>query len=238
MHYTLHQLHVFLKVAEKQSITLATKELHLSQPAVSIQLKKLQEQFDIPLVEVLGRQLYVTDFGREIEAASQKIIEEMDAIRLKTLAFKGMLAGTLQISVVSTGKYVMPYFVGDFLKEHPGIDLRMDVTNKTKVVESLLKNEVDFALVSVLPEDLKVRRVELMKNKLYLIRQFTEPSIKSPLPEKSLENVSFIFREKGSATRQAMEKVIEELNIPMRKSMQLTSNEAVKQAVMAGLGYS
>ena len=116
MHYTLHQLQVFFKVTQTKSITKASEELNLTQPAVSIQLKNFQNQFEIPLTEVVGRQLFVTDFGKEIAIAAEKILDEVYAINYKTMAYKGQLAGRLKISVVSTGKYVIPYFLADFLK--------------------------------------------------------------------------------------------------------------------------
>lgn len=237
MHYTLHQLNVFLKVSEKQSITKAAEELHLTQPAVSIQLKKFQAQFEVPLIEVIGRQLFVTEFGKEIARASAKILDEIDDIRNKTRAYQGLMAGKLEVAVVSTGKYVMPYFLTAFAKLYPGVELRMDVTNKTNVIRSLEKNEIDFALVSVLPENLNIERVELMENKLYLIRKY-DPDSPSQLRISELEKKLLIYREKGSATRGAMEQFFTGHQIPSSKSIELTSNEAVKQAVMAGLGYS
>jgi len=238
MHYTLHQLQVFLKVVEHQSITKASEELLLSQPAVSIQLKNFQDQFSIPLTEVVGRQLYVTDFGKEIAAAAQKIIDEMEAINYKTLQFENQLAGKLKISVASTGKYVMPYFLSDFMHAHKGIDLMMDVTNKTYVVESLEKNEVDFALVSVIPNQFKTNSIELMQNKLYLIGSPDIcPSRKTPL-KKMFENHPLLFREEGSATRAAMESFLVKNKLPIYKKMRFKSNEALKQAAIAGLGYS
>ena len=237
MHYTLHQLRVFLKVSEKQSITKAAEELHLTQPAVSIQLKKFQEQFEIPLIEIIGRQLYITEFGEEIARASEKILGEVEEIQQKTLAYQGLLTGKLRITVVSTGKYVMPFFLTDFIKAHPGVTLRMDVTNKTNVVRSLEGNEVDLALVSVLPDHLDIDGLDLMPNKLYLIGK-PQPGKKKMMKISDLEKNLLIYREKGSATRSAMEGFITGNEIPTSKSIELTSNEAVKQAVMAGLGYS
>ena len=169
MHYTLHQLQVFLKVSQTESITKAAEELHLTQPAVSIQLKNFQDQFEIPLTEVVGRRLYVTDFGKEIAIAAERIVDQVNAINYKTMAFKGQLTGRLKISVVSTGKYVMPYFLGDFIRKNPGIELKLDVTNKAMVVNSLDENEIDFALVSILPEALQIETVELMENELLLV---------------------------------------------------------------------
>lgn len=238
MNYTLHQLQVFLKITELKSITKASEALFLSQPAVSIQLKKLQDQFSIPLTEVVGRQLYVTDFGEEIAEAAQKILNEVEAINYKTLAFKGQIAGRLKISVVSTGKYVMPYFLSDFTNQNRGVDLVMDVTNKNSVVKSLENNEVDFSLVSVIPHQLNLNRVELMENKLYLIGGTKEKFNRKVSKNKILETYPLLYREDGSATRNAMEAYIENQKINNPKKMELTSNEALKQAVIAGLGYS
>lgn len=238
MNYTLHQLQVFLKVSQTKSITRAAEELHLTQPAVSIQLKNFQDQFEFPLTEVIHRRLYMTDFGLEIAVAAQNILNEVATINDKTLAFKGKLSGTLKLSIVSTGKYVMPYFLAGFVGRNEGIDLQMDVTNKSKVVESLKNNEVDFSLVSLLPDNLSIERIELMQNKLFLVGS---PHLSPEVDEKEkhpLQSQPLIFRETGSATRFVMEQFIAENNWPVRKKMELTSNEAVKQAVIAGLGYS
>jgi len=240
MNFTLHQLQIFLKIAELQSITKASEELFLTQPAVSIQLKKFQEQFSIPLTEVVGRQLYVTDFGREIAEAATKILEEVEAINYKTLAYQGQLAGKLKFSVVSTGKYVMPYFLSGFMQLHQGVDLSIDVTNKNMVVKHLEKNEVDFALVSVIPDhlDKKLDRIALMDNKLYLVGS-SNLGRDPEMPVKQLfEEFPLLYREEGSATRNAMENFLARNNFPTYKKMELTSNEALKQAVLAGLGYS
>lgn len=238
MIYTLHQLKIFIKVTECQSITRASEELCLTQPAVSLQLKKFQEQFAIPLTEVVGKKLYVTDFGLEIASSARKILEEIEAINYKTKSFKGQLAGRLKISTASTGKYVMPYFLSEFLRQNPGVDLLMDVTNKTQVVRNLEQNEVDFSLVSVVPEHLKLNRVQLLQNKLYLVGGTRiQRNPKTPV-RKLLEQHPLLYREFGSATRNAMEQFIESAQWPAYKQIELTSNEALKQALIAGLGYS
>lgn len=238
MNYTLHQLQVFLKVSQTLSITKAAEELHLTQPAVSIQLKNFQDQFDIPLTEVIGRKLYVTDFGKEIAIAAENILQEVYAINYKTQAYKGQLTGRLKISIVSTGKYIMPYFLAGFLKQNPGIELALDVTNRGKVIENLEKNEVDFSLVSILPATLDIDKVELLPNKLYLIGNNEHLFEKEIYDISLLESLPLIYRERGSATRQIMENFVSENRLPIRKKIELTSNEAVKQAILAGIGYS
>lgn len=228
MNYTIHQLQIFLKVVQTKSITKASEELFMTQPAVSIQLKNLQDQFEIPLTEVISRQLYITDFGMEIAQIAEQVIQELDNITYKTQAYQGILTGRLSISSASTGKYVIPYFLSGFMEIHTGIDLVLDVTNKTRVIESLKNNEIDFAMVSVVPDKLAVEEEVLIENKLYLVGNQDFRDEKKPL----------IYREEGSATRMAMEKYFEKHQGKRRKRMELTSNEAVKQAVIAGLGYS
>lgn len=237
MDFTLRQLVIFLKVVEHQSVTKAAEDLFLSQPAVSIQLKKLQDQLDIPITEVVGRQLYVTDFGKEIASSAEKILAEVEAISYHSKAFKGELTGKLKISIASTGKYVMPYFLADFMAQHPAVDLAMDVTNKMQVVQSLEENTVDFSLVSVLPQQLDLNRVELMSNKLFLVGA-TGRRKPGTSARKILEQQPLLFREQGSATRDAMERFLTSKGFPGAKKIELTSNEALKQATIAGLGYS
>ena len=238
MNYTLNQLQIFLKVVQTQSVTKAAEELHLTQPAVSIQLRNLQDQFDIPLTEVLGRKIYITEFGKEIAIAAENILDQVNAINFKTMAYKGQLTGRLKISVVSTGKYVMPYFLTEFMNQHKGIELVMDVTNKSKVVKSLENNEVDFSLVSILPTALKVDSLALLTNKLFLVGPTNHSKVIGSSKKELFKNLPLIFREKGSGTRQTMERFMEQNNLPVQRKMELTSNEAVKQAILAGLGFS
>lgn len=190
----------------------------MAQQVVTVQLKNFQDQFPIPLTEVVERQLYVPDFGKEIANAAEKILHEVYAINYKTLAYNGQLSGRLKISIVSTGKYVMPYFLSGFIKQNEGVDLTMDVTNKSSVVGSLELNEVDFALVSVLPKKLKVNKIALMENKLFYVAS-NKLEIKKNLTKKKLfEQMPLIFREQGSATRNAMESFITKTTIqPVKK---------------------
>jgi len=238
MNYTLHQLKVFLVVTEVQSITKASEILNLSQPGVSIQLKNLQAQFEIPLTEVIGRQLYVTDFGKTIAESSKRILKEVEDIDFRSSAFKGKLSGKLKISIVSTAKYIMPFFLGSFLEKHPDISLDLDVTNKSKVIKSMEKNEVDFAMVSVLPENLLIEREYLLSNKLYLVGNKQQIGSIKNLSIDIFKKLPLIYREQGSGTRLVMEKYIQEKQLPVQMKTQLTSNEAVKQAVLAGIGCS
>lgn len=238
MNYTLNQLRIFLKIVQKESITRAAEALFLTQPAVSIQLKNFQDQFDIPLTEIVNKKLYVTDFGREVAAAAEKILEEVYAINYKTAQYKGQLSGRLRISVVSTGKYIIPYLLADFMKAHPGVELVLDVSNRANVTLNLERNETDFSLVSVLPERLNLEEIHCMKNQLFLVGKETLEIAPKGEWQKAIEDITWVKRETGSATRKALDEYLDSHDIQVRRHIELTSNEAVKQALIAGLGYS
>ena len=238
MHYTLNQLVIFQKICETGSITKAAELLHLTQPAVSIQLRNFQDQFETPLTEVVGRKLFITDFGREIEKSALKILEQVHAINYKSLAYKGQLTGRLKISIVSTGKYIMPYYLADFIRKHPGVELQVDVTNKQQVIRSLEENSVDFSLVSIAPPNIKLNRIDLLDNALYLVGSKTLLPRKDETLREMFSNYPVIFRETGSGTRQVMEQFIRKHKLQVSKKIELTSNEAVKQAIIAGIGIS
>lgn len=238
MNYTLHQLKILTKVCDYQSITKAAEALHMTQPAVSIQLKKLQESFEVPLTEVVGRQLFVTDFGRQIEQLARDLLDKAEEIELAADAHRGLLTGSIKIASASTGKYVVPYFLAGFMQQHPGVNISVDVTNKTAVVDALRENAVDFAVVSVIPEKLSLDRLPLLPNELYLTASSSYPDLPKRMTPERLGQCTLLFREPGSATRLAMESYLTERGVRVKRSMQLTSNEAVKQGVRAGLGLS
>lgn len=239
MNITLHQLRVFSVIVDKKSITQASKELNMTQPAVSIQLKKLQDQFDIPLTEMIGRKLYITDFGLELRRMGEKVLEEMEVIHYKAMEYKGVLSGKLSVSVVSTGKYIMPFFLSGFLKKNPGVELRINVTNRSKVIRSLEDNEVDFSLVSVPPPSrLEVMEEIIMPNKWYLMAPRDYPTGRQVLDKSAFRNIPLIYREEGSGTRHMMQEYFSQANIIPKVRLELEGDEAVKQAVVAGLGLS
>ena len=226
MNVTFHQLKIFTEVIRHKNITRAAEAMHMTQPALSIQLKNFQKQFDIPLIEKVGKKFQLTDFGQSIAEIANNILNGAEELKYKTKAYEGLLTGKLRISSASTGKYLIPYFLSEFVHKYPGIDLTLDVSNRTTVIKQLQNSEIDFALVSVLPEKLDTYDELLLENKLYLIGD----------TKKIIKSRPLIYREQGSATRNAMSMYFS--NSTKRESLELTSNEAVKQAVVAGLGYS
>ncbi|MCE2495131.1 MAG: LysR family transcriptional regulator [Flavobacteriales bacterium] len=237
MNYSLQQLRVFECIARLGSVTAAAKELHLTQPAVSLQLKSLQDAFDLPLTERIGRGLHITPFGRDIAQVAENILREVDEINYRALQHNSLLAGKLSIMTVSTGKYVMPYFLTAFMRAHPGVELSLDVTSRSAVLDELAHSALDFALVSILPDSLPVKHITLMKNELFLVGR---PDGIDPNKggDEILRTDPLLFREQGSGTRSTMEEYLGFRDIPFRKGLELTSNEAVKQALLAGLGFS
>lgn len=239
MNYTLNQLQIFLKVVQTTSITKAAEELNLTQPAVSIQIKNFQAQFEIPLLEIIGKKVYITDFGKEIAISAKSILDQVYAINYKTMAYKDQLVGRLTISIVSTGKYVLPYLLTGFLKKNPGVEISIDVTNREKVFESQIENEVDFSLVSDEVNGSNFNSLDLINNDLYLIGNRENALLNPTFIYPDLKNEPpLIFREYGSGTRKVMEDYLKKQGIVGLKKIELKSNEAVKQAVIAGLGYS
>ncbi|MDA9892609.1 LysR family transcriptional regulator [Flavobacteriaceae bacterium] len=227
MKYTLNQLHVFHKVFEAKSITKAADQLFMTQPAVSIQLKNFQKQFNTPLYEYQGRGIVITEFGKEIAKTVASFMENLEELEALSNAYENIIKGKLKIACASTGKYVIPFFLTDFLKEHQGVDIALNVTNKSLVIESLLNNEIDFAVISTLPNNLEINEELLIENKLYLIGATKKNFFSKPL----------IFREYGSATRSVMENYFKDFKKGLKK-IELESNEAVKQAVLANIGIS
>jgi DNA-binding transcriptional LysR family regulator len=239
MNFTLHQLHIFRTVVSNQSVSEAAAVLHMTQPAVSIQLKNFQDQFDLPLTELVGRRIKVTDLGYEVAKLAEEILEKVEGVEHRLAAYRGLLAGKLRFAVVSTGKYILPHFLGGFIKVHPQIELSMDVTHRARVLELLQQGEIDFALVSVLPTNIEVEELSLMPNYLHLVASGNyEMDDAAVMSSEDISELPIIYRELGAGTRIMLETYFRDLAKPPRIKMELTSTEAVKQAVMAGLGVS
>jgi LysR family transcriptional regulator, low CO2-responsive transcriptional regulator len=239
MNLTMHQLKAFQAIAKYQSITKAAEAMNMTQPAVSIQLKNLQEQFEVPLTEIIGKKIHITEFGQELVDTAERIFAEVNQIESKMLELKGLLGGKIRISAVSTGKYIIPYLMSDFMKIHPHVEISLEVSNRYNVLAHLQENSTDVALVSLLPIDLDLETIQLTENLSYLACAPEKRSIYEQfIRENAWSKIPFVLREKGSGTRTMMEKFFTERDIHVEGKMELATNEAVKQAVMAGLGAS
>ena len=239
MHVSLRQLRVFEAVARHNSYTRAAEELHLSQPAVSMQVRQLEEEIGLALFERLGKQVVATEAGREVFHYSQVISQSLREMEEVLESLKGVSRGSLRIAVASTVNYFAPRLMAIFQQRHPGIGLRLDVTNRESLVQMLDSNSVDLVLMGVPPRNVEVESEAFMDNPLVVIAPPDHPLAGEPdIPLARLADEVFVMREEGSGTRQAMERFFSERGQTIRHGMQMTRNEAVKQAVRSGLGLS
>ncbi|MCK7582808.1 MAG: LysR family transcriptional regulator [Chromatiales bacterium] len=239
MHVSLRQLRVFEAVARHNSYTRAAEELHLSQPAVSMQVRQLEDEIGLPLFERLGKQVVVTEAGREVFHYSRAIGQSLREMEEVLESLKGVSRGSLRIAVASTVNYFAPRLLAIFQQRHPGIGLRLDVTNRESLVQMLDSNTVDLVLMGVPPRNVEVEAEAFMDNPLVVIAPPDHPLAgERAIPLARLAEEVFVMREEGSGTRQAMERFFSERGRTIRPGMQMTRNEAVKQAVRSGLGLS
>ncbi len=236
---TFHQLKVFEVTARRGSFTRAAEELFLTQPTVSIQMKQLTKAVGLPLFEQVGKRLYLTEAGRALLSTCQDIFERLDQFDMTVSDLQGLQQGQLRLSVVTTAKYVIPRLLGPFCRQYPGIDVALIVTNHENILERLKENLDDLYIPSQVPEMMDVFSQPFLENPLVVIASRHHPLAGTgDIPLERLNNESFIMREPGSGTRQAVEQLFDAHNISIRVRLELGSNEAIKQAVAGGLGIS
>lgn len=236
---TLHQLKVFEAVARHSSFTRAAEELFLTQPTVSMQVKQLSRTVGLPLFEQVGKRLYLTPAGRELYATCQDVFDRLTQFDIAVADLKGLKQGTLRLAVVTTAKYVIPRILGPFCQRYPGIDISLTVTNHQYILDSLSGNRDDLYIISQLPEDSEVQTYPFMENPLVVLAPRTHPlAQEKKIPLQRIAEEPFIMREPGSGTRKAVQKLFDTHELPMRVKLDLGSNEAIKQAIVGGMGLS
>ncbi|MDY6937176.1 MAG: LysR substrate-binding domain-containing protein [Cyanobacteriota bacterium] len=239
LHVTLHQLKVFETVARHSSFTRAAEELSISQPTVSSQVKQLTKAFGLPLFEQIGKQLYLTDVGQELLGTCQDVFERLDNFEMKVADFKGTKEGKLRLAVVTTAKYFVPKHLGLFCQQYPAIDISLQVTNHQKLNRRMLENKDDLYILSQPPEDMDLHVRAFLDNPLVVVARADHPlAQKQGIPIEYLNNEKFIMREPGSGTRKAVEKLLKKHDVSIEVRLEFGSNEAIKQAILGGLGIS
>lgn len=239
MHVTLRQLKVFETVARNLSYTRAAEELYLSQPAVSIQIRQLEESTGIDLFEKTGKQIQLTEAGQELYHYCQSITLLLREAEEVLECLKGLNKGRLKIAVASTVNYFAPRLLASFHKLYPKINLHLDVTNRQTLIRLLEANETDLVLMGQPPENLEIESEPFKNNPLVVIAPPEHPLAQSKkISLKRLAEETFVMRESESGTRQAMERFFHINHLEIHMGMEMTRNEAIKQAVRAGLGLA
>ncbi|KAA1188900.1 LysR family transcriptional regulator [Pseudohalioglobus sediminis] len=236
---TLRQVEIFMRVAETGSIARAAESLHLAQPSVSNQVKKLSEALDIPLYEVIGKQVHLTEAGQQVVRTGQELFESIQRLDENLNNIKGLTAGTLRIAVVSTAKYFMPHILGPFCREYPDIDVEFKVGNRAQIIERLKGNRDDLYLFDDPPQELAIRRHQFLPNPLAVIASSENPlGRRGPLEWADIANEKFLVREAGSGTQNAVEQHLRQHGWAIGKHITIASNEAIKYSVMADMGIA
>lgn len=237
MHVTLRQLTVLEAVARNLSFTKAAEELHLTQPAVSMQIKQIEESIDIPLFEQVGKKIFLTEAGNEMYAYARSIQQLMSEAQSVIEDIKGVKHSTLTIAVASTANYFAPKILAAFKAQHPGVHFSLDVTNRIGLLQHLEHNDADMVIMGKPPQHMELEYEEFMENPLVAIAPLDHEMVgKHKIPMDDFLQQTFIIREEGSGTRTAIERFFSDRGREMSKSMSMSSNEAIKQAVQAGLG--
>ncbi len=236
---SMRQLQIFEAVVRLGGVTRASEALKLTQPTVSMQVKKLTDTIGLPLIERGAQGNRTTTAGRDVYTAAQEILTRLEALGDSTSELTGVIKGSLSISVITTAKYFMPHLLGAFIAKHPQVIPRLTVTNRSQVIQRLKSNEDDLIIMGQVPNEMAVQSYPLIDNQLVVVAPFGHPLTSARnIPLEALAQERHLVREPGSGTRQAVERVFDNQGVKITPFMELGSSEAIKQGVMAGLGIS
>lgn len=239
LHVTIRQLKIFEAVARQLSITRAAEELHLSQPAVSMQMKKLAEAVGQPLMEQEGKRVRLTGAGQELVGTARDVLMSLKRFELGLVARKGLSSGYLRLAAITTATYFVPRLLGEFAKLYPGVKVTLRVFNREQALESLAGGLEDLYVLGQPPEDLPVTAEPFLTNPLVVIAHPDHAlAHKRRIPLRHLADEPWLMREPGSGTRKAVERLFAGKGLAIAPRMELGGNEAIKQAVLAKLGIA
>lgn len=236
---TFRQLELLLALHDHGSIKAAAEYLFLTQPTVSMQLKKLAEAIGMPLYEQIGRRLRFTEAGLAAVTTAREVLGSVARLDMQIADLRGLKAGTLKLAVVTTSKYFVPHLLGPFCKRYPQVDIELNVGNRSHIIERLRRGEDDFYVFSHLPAGMALASTEFLPNPLVAIAPADHSLAgRRRIPIKSFAAEPFLMREQGSGTRYALERYLAQRQVSLNVRMTIESNEAIKHAVMSGLGVS
>lgn len=239
MRATFHQLKVFHQVAETMNYTQAANKLGLTQPAVSIQLKQLETNLDTFLFEKIGKTLYLTTAGKELQSFCQELFASFENMEMALSGLKGELAGDFRVSAVTSAKYFVPHLLGAFHKRYPKVNFHLDIANRENILQRLKENRDDLVIMGLVPESMPLACFPFVDNQIILIASPNHVlANRQNIQLKELVEHAFIHREQGSGTRKALEEELAKNGLSVSANMTLGNSETIKQAVMADLGIS
>jgi len=238
-HTTFRQLEIFEAIARLGSFTRASEELFLTQPTVSMQIKKLTEMVGVPLIEQVGKKIQLTPDGQQLAQATREIFDILDHFTMSVAERQGLKQGKLSLMAITTASYFAPRLLGEFVKLYPGIDVSLRVTNKEQVLASIAANLDDLYFLGQPPEDIDVVATPIMDNPIIVLAAPDHPLAgKKRISLERIAQEPWLMREKGSGTRNAIERLFTGHDLNIHPRLELGSNEAIKQAILAGLGIS
>jgi DNA-binding transcriptional LysR family regulator len=239
-HYTLRQIDSLLEFAATGSISAAAERLHLTQPAVSVQLRQLEEAVGVQLLTQVGRRLQLTEAGEALVGHATRIRAQLERMEDAMAAFRGLRRGRLRLGCVTTAKYFVPMLLTHFRGLYPGIEIALSIENRDTILGQLERWEIDLAIMGRAPEDQPCVAHPFATNPLSVVAAPDHPLVQasSPQPLSALKDDVWVVRERGSGTRQAMERLFTKHRFKPRIAMELPSNETIKQAAMAGMGIA
>ncbi len=237
--YTLKQILTFIEVARDKSVSKAAARLFVTQPAVSMQLRQLEEAFGLPLVEPSGRNIQLTQAGEEFQTHAIAALAQFKNLEASMAEHVGLKKGHIELAVVSTAKYFVPMLLVRFAKQLPGIEIKLHIDNRENILSMLTRNEADLVIMGRAPTHLDCEATPFASNPMGIVCAPDHPlSRRKHAAFELLRDCAFVVREQGSGTRAAMERLFAQHEIPIKVAMEMPSNETIKQAVMAGMGLS
>ncbi len=238
-HGVLPQLRVFEASARLGCFARAAEELHLAQPTVSVQIKKLSETVGFPLFEQVGKHIYLTDAGQRVYAGCHDVFRALSSLEERLTEMRGLDSGHLQFAVTSTAKYFAPRLLGAFIQRYPGVETSLQIHNRSTLIERLRNNEDDLYMFADPPDQQEVMVQAILSNPLVVFARNDHPMAgEIDIALARLANEPFLIRERGSGTRMATLKLFEQHGLTPKIRMELSTNEAIREAILAGLGVS
>ncbi len=239
MNATFRQLRLFLALADSGSVTAAARITHVTQPTASMQLRELSDAAGVALYEVIARRVHLTATGQQLAKTARVMVDEWASFEQHIDGLRGLTRGRLRVAVVSTAKYFVPRLLGTFCQQYPDIDISLEILNRDGVVQRLRDNLDDLYIMSIPPQDIEVERLDFLDNPLVVVAAASHPMAgERDIAVKRLAGQRFIFRERGSGTRMACDAHFKACGLKPGVRLELGSNEAIKQAVAAGMGVA